>query len=282
MGAFYNDNDPFVAKWLNNLISAGHLPRGIVDSRGVEFLEPEDLHGFGECHFFAGIGGWPLALQQAGGARGLRVWTGSCPCQPFSVAGRRKGFSDKRHLWPEWFRLINACRPDVVFGEQVSSPHALEWLEAVFDDMEGAGYTCGALDLCAASVGAPHIRQRLYWVAYAGGERRKGERVQLQQGGQGETCSKAPRGGSPSWVAGQNRECGTRRWGGSTDSWWGDSDWLLCRDGKWRPVEPGTFPLADGVPSRVGRLRAYGNAVVVPLASAFVRSFFAGLGALQD
>lgn len=251
--AFYNDNDPFVAQWLRNLVSAGHLPSGVVDERGIEHIRPEDLDGFDECHFFAGIGGWPLAVRQAGGTRGLRVWTGSCPCQPFSAAGRKNGFDDDRHMWPSWFRLIDACRPDVVFGEQVSSPHALEWLDAVFDDMEGAGYTCGALDLCAASVGAPHIRQRLYWVAYADGKRFE------------ELCV------LPRW--GEVQESETAR-PSEAVLFWNDAEWIECIDEKQRPVEPGTFPLVDGFPTRVEQLRAYGNAIVVPLAAKFVSAFF--------
>ena len=270
MTAFYNDNAPFVAQWLRNLVSAGHLPSGVVDERVIENIRPEDLDGFDECHFFAGIGGWPLAVRQAGGTRGLRVWTGSCPCQPFSAAGRKNGFDDARHLWPSWFRLIDACRPDVIFGEQVSSPHALEWLDAVFDDLEGAGYTCGALDLCAASVGAPHIRQRLYWVAYADGKRCDRKRLLLQQGGQNETRFETSGG----CAAGRMEDQGGGGSSCSFDGFWRDADWLLCRDGLWRPVEPGTFPLVDGFSTRVEQLRAYGNAIVVPLAAKFVSAFF--------
>ena len=57
------------------------------------------------------------------------------------------------------------------------------------------------------------------------------------------------------------------------NGFWRDADWLFCRDGKFRPVEPGTFPLAHGASSRVGRLRAYGNAIVPQVAEAFIRSF---------
>jgi site-specific DNA-cytosine methylase len=58
------------------------------------------------------------------------------------------------------------------------------------------------------------------------------------------------------------------------NGFWGDADWLRCRDGKWRCVEPGTFPLADGVTARVGLLRGYGNAIVSPQAQAFIESYF--------
>src|SRR3990167_8310376 len=118
-GVYYNDNEPFVAAWLRNLIAAGHLPAGDVDERPIQAVQPDDLRGYTQCHFFAGIGGWALALELA--EWGDRpVWSGSCPCQPFSAAGKGKAGADERHLWPEWFRLIRECRPERIFGEQVA------------------------------------------------------------------------------------------------------------------------------------------------------------------
>jgi DNA (cytosine-5)-methyltransferase 1 len=125
MSAYYNENDPFAAAWLSELIKAGHIAPGDVDERSVEDVLPSDLRGYAQCHFFAGIGGWSLALRSAG----------------------------------------------------------------------------------------------------------------------------------------------------PTNGHWRSADWLACRDGKWRPVEPGTFPLADGLPARVGRLRGYGNAIVPQAAAAFVRAY---------
>lgn len=61
------------------------------------------------------------------------------------------------------------------------------------------------------------------------------------------------------------------------NGFWREADWLYCRDEKWRPVESGTFPLADGITSRVGRLRAYGNALNAEAATLFVRAFCAGV-----
>jgi DNA (cytosine-5)-methyltransferase 1 len=60
---------------------------------------------------------------------------------------------------------------------------------------------------------------------------------------------------------------------GPTNGFWGTADWLFCRDNKWRSVESGTFPLVDGTPARVGRLRGYGNAIVAPVAQAFIESY---------
>lgn len=89
-------------------------------------------------------------------------------CQPFSAAGRRKGFADERHLWPHWFHLIDQCQPDVVFGEQIASKDGLAWIEhLVQPDMEAAGYSFGVFDLCAAGFSGAHIRQRLYFVGVA-------------------------------------------------------------------------------------------------------------------
>jgi site-specific DNA-cytosine methylase len=163
--AYYNEHDAFAAAWLRELIKAGLISDGEVDERDIQQVEPGDLRGFTQCHFFAGIGVWSYALRNAGWPDDLAVWTGSCPCQGFSASGKRGGFSDQRHLWPAWFRLIAECRPDTVFGEQVASKDGLAWFDVVSADLEGAGYAVGAADTCAAGFGAPHIRSRLYFVA---------------------------------------------------------------------------------------------------------------------
>jgi DNA (cytosine-5)-methyltransferase 1 len=165
VAAYYNEIEPYAAEWLRNLIKAGHIADGEVDTRSIVDVQPFDLQGFDQCHFFAGIGGWSHALRLAGWPDSRPVWTGSCPCQPFSVAGKGGGVNDERHLWPHFHRLIRACRPSVVVGEQVAGKAGYGWFDGVRADLEGSGYSSRAVDIPALAVNAPHIRQRLYWVA---------------------------------------------------------------------------------------------------------------------
>lgn len=163
---YYNENDAKTAAWLRELIKEGFLPYGVVDERSIEDVNGSELAGYTQCHFFAGIGGWPYALKLAGWPDDLPVWTGSCPCQPFSIAGKHLGRSDERHLWPAFFKLIKQCKPFAVFGEQVENSINHGWLDDISSDLEAENYACGAVVLGAHSVGAPHKRQRLYWFAH--------------------------------------------------------------------------------------------------------------------
>ncbi len=387
--AYYNEIDPYAADWLRNLIAAGHIAPGDVDERSIEDVHPDDLRPYTQCHFFAGIGVWSYALRRAGWPDDRPVWTGSCPCQPFSAAGKGTAFDDERHLWPAWHWLISQRRPPVVFGEQVASKDAEPWLDLVSADLEALVYAVAACAFPSASVGAPHIRDRTYFVAYAAGpgfqgRQRSGQRLNAQQptversgrigglentqhGGletgqperrragaalppgapgqladlhddgrqpRGEGCAalghrpaaEPDRGtGGMAYAdgghAGAEREQSGGQYGqqpadrgtggladtarggrreeradagrrfvgdlaqglaaglghgggdlrpGPVNGFWGAADWLLCRDGRWRPVEPGTFPLAHGAPARVGRLRAYGNAINAVQAQIFI------------
>jgi DNA (cytosine-5)-methyltransferase 1 len=165
MAAYYNEHDAFAAAWLRNLMQAGLIPEGDVDERSILDVRADDLRAYRQCHFFAGIGGWSHALRLAGWSDDREIWTGSCPCQPFSVAGKGKGKSDERHLWPVFFELIRNVRPSVVMGEQVAGKAGYDWFDGVATDLEREGYSARAADIPACSVGAPHIRQRIYWVA---------------------------------------------------------------------------------------------------------------------
>ncbi|EPK7621963.1 TPA: DNA cytosine methyltransferase [Klebsiella pneumoniae] len=374
--AYYNEIDPFAAQWLRNLIAAGHIAPGEVDERSIEDVTPDDLRGFTQCHFFAGIGVWSHSLRLAGWPDDRPVWTGSCPCQPFSAAGKGDGFADERHLWPHFFHLISERRPQHVFGEQVAAGNANVWFDLVQADLEGMGYAFGLVPFTSAGIGAPHIRERAYWVANAysvisdrrgnvrapgrdeysnggddvrladaGGEYKGSAR---NKAGAGESCRAGKDGGLGNANVARleglgGNDCAAGREGATgsaaapgfhdglanTDNeqhsiaisrcghehvstgreqdpaasaglrgnyrplevngFWRDADWLFCRDGKWRPVEPGTFPLVDGAAARmgrvepgvarvassnrVGRLKGYGNAINAQAAAAFIRAY---------
>lgn len=153
---YYNEWDKFAAEWLKQLIKDGLIPDGEVDNRSIVDVEPGELKGFTQCHFFAGIGGWSRALQLAGWSSDRPVWTGSPPCQSFSTAGKGKGKDDERHLWPVFFNLIRECQPTAVFGEQVAAAIRHGWLDDLQDDFEAEGYASGAVVLPSGSIGAFH------------------------------------------------------------------------------------------------------------------------------
>lgn len=316
---YYNEIDPKLAAVLRELISQGLIADGVVDERSIEDVVPSDLKGFTQCHFFAGIGGWSLALRLAGWPDDKPIWTGSCPCQPFSSAGKGLGFEDERHLWPSWFHLIKQCNPPGIFGEQVASKNTDPWFDLVQADLESMDYAFGCVAFPSASIGSPNIRDRAYWLADANSERYQGGADRAWQAGR----SKSQRGSTSRWLAdsvgsGSQEQFGRRiqSEGSSSDGsalrladtdgdgckqgdavrsvfkkhdaehggdafierpstsngFWRNADWLQCRDGKWRPVESGTFPLAHGVPARVVRLRGYGNAINPYAAKAFIEA----------
>lgn len=163
--AYYSEWEPFAARWLRNLAAAGEIPAGVVDERDVRLVRPEDVAQYAVQHYFAGLAGWALALRLGGWPEGRPVWSASLPCQPFSSAGQGKGVEDERHLWPCFLSLVSALEPPTIFGEQVASKKGRAWLADVFIDLESVGYAVAAADLCASGVGAPHIRQRLFWCA---------------------------------------------------------------------------------------------------------------------
>jgi DNA (cytosine-5)-methyltransferase 1 len=291
--AFYNEIDPFAADWLEALIDAGHIAPGVVDRRPIQDLQPADLDGYGQIHLFAGIGAWSYALRLAGVPDDFPVWTGSCPCQPFSAAGKQKGTDDERHLWPHFYRLVRARQPSICFGEQVARKAGLAWLDLVSDDLERANYAVGAADLSACGVGAPHLRQRLYFVAVADStkhgsngrhlglhrEEPRETRVQGTPSELADACRPGPQGRD--LRRDRRTQLPTGPSGMGSEGSWAPMDWVSCRDGRQRPIEPGTFPLVDGAAHLVGRLRGYGNAIVAPLAAEFIGAALDALGGVE-
>lgn len=165
--AYYNENNPLAADWLEALIAQNLIAPGDVDRRSIVEVKADEICGYTQHHFFAGIGGWSYGLRLAKWPDERPVCTGSAPCQPFSAAGKQLGIKDPRHLWPFWRNIVSELRPPTIFGEQVASKAGREWFSGVRADLEALEYATGSADLCAASVGAPHKRQRLYWVAHA-------------------------------------------------------------------------------------------------------------------
>jgi len=148
---------------------------------------------------------------------------GGYPCQPFSVAGRMQGENDERHLWPEIFAIVKSTRPTWCLFENVTG-HIRLGLDKVLADLESQNYACQTLVIPACAVDAPHIRSRVWILAYAdGGEPRQPTK---QEG----------------------RENISRRSEKNSRQWW--------------PAEPPVGRLADGISGRVARLKALGNAVV--------------------
>jgi DNA (cytosine-5)-methyltransferase 1 len=244
VSVYYNENNAHAAKCLAGLMRDGQIPRGDIDTRSIQKVRPSDLSGYLQCHFFSGIGGWPLALRFAEWPDDKPIWTGSCPCQPFSSAGKGAGFADERHLWPDWMHLIRQCNPARIFGEQVASKDAVQWIDAVFDDLENTDYACSAFDLCASGVQAQQIRQRLYWVANSAREHGKARNL---LGESGERKAQESIGRLPRISISEGR------W--SADGW-----------GECMPV---IVPSANGISKA---LAGIGNAIVPQLAAEFIRA----------
>lgn len=337
MTAYYNEFDPQAAEWLRILILQGNIAPGFVDERSIVEVDPDELRQYTQCHFFAGIGGWSYALRLAGWPDDRPCWTGSPPCQPFSNAGKQKAQEDARHLWPVFFDLISKCKPPAIFGEQVEAAIRTGWLDDLQDDLEAEGYATGKIILPACGFGAPHIRQRIWFVAErladSDSERHVGintllfrqepgrlaqDRAEVAGGSEASRLANTngeqnnatdPRGlhaesfsegrdggladtesiGKCADESGRDSGKGQQLVGSESrgnsfydgtvsttnapDSFWSAPDWLYCRDGKWRPVESGTFPLAHGVSGRVGLLRGYGNAIVPEVAAEVIKAY---------
>lgn len=306
MTAYYNEFDPPAAQWLENLMEEGLIAKGHIDTRSIKDVTPDDLNGYDQVHLFAGIGGWPAALRLAGWPDDRKIWTASCPCQPFSVAGKGAGTDDPRHLWPDVLRLLRAARPDVLVGEQVAGKAGYDWFDGVSADLDREGYTSRAVDIPACAVDAPLQRNRLYWCAVADADSRgrRGRAQDAQRGAVERTATERPDGtmGNPIGArleghGGHGHNSGRQVTPGPIaapdGSFWSGAEWIICHDGKARRVADASAPLlAHGVSghlaiprpghpqearqvSRIGAWKGFGNAIVPPLAAEVI-------GALMD
>ncbi|MGH8083454.1 MAG: DNA cytosine methyltransferase [Lysobacter sp.] len=338
--AYYNENDPYLCDWLRNLITAGLIPAGDVDDRDIRSVSADDLRGYGQCHFFAGVGGFAYACRLAGWPDDEAIWTGGFPCQPFSVAGRQRAQADDRHLWPELRRLIASARPAAFLGENVAGLVALA-LDGVLSDLEAEGYASRAVVVPACAVNAPHRRDRVWIVGRRLADAADAERRSRGAGGNdadrenpgweeahhrtrvsgemgvadrdGERRGEARRlcGRAAQWPAGGGEgglehaarerrgegQSGTtlRQWsdatatgaGGLGDAYDAGSQRRIehwQRTGQWdawatsrtlagrRVPESGIRLLAHGIPGRIPRLRAAGNAIVPQVAAEILRA----------
>ena len=304
----------------------------VADSGGAvrctDWLDVRRTH----LDLFSGIGGFALAANAAGyktigfseiepyackilkrhwpdvpnygdirNIRGVRceLLTGGFPCQPFSVAGHRRGSKDDRHLWPEMCRVIAEARPTWVLGENVPGIVAME-LDGVLSDLENIGYACWPFIIPALAVDARHRRDRVWIVAHAAGERGKKTTNGCQPGismpvlggeesspladadetGRREQCRTKPMGAEHAAA-----ECGcedvghTMREGShagaqtgihrreeSPGPRHGNSE----RPSRW-PTEPGMGRVANGIPNRAHRIQGLGNAIVPQVAETLIR-----------
>lgn len=185
MAAYYNENDPAAAHVLRHLIAENVIAPGDVDDRSIKEVHPNDVEGYTQCHWFAGGGLWSVAARMAGWPDDRPLWTASCPCQPFSAAGKRAGTDDPRHLWPDLYRILRVRRPVVVVGEQVAGKAGYDWFDGVSADLEKETYASRAVDFPSCSIDTPHQRNREFWIAladYESGKRWSGLRqVEAQQ-----------------------------------------------------------------------------------------------------
>ena len=192
---------------------------------------------------------------------------GGFPCQPHSVAGKRRGAEDDRNLWPEYLRIIKEVKPRYVLAENVPGI-VTTYIDTVLSDLEGEGYTCTTFNIPAVAFDAQHRRERIFVVAHRLGMGRApgtGEGIrpekQKPKGQESQHIREgASEGGDVAYTEGTNdqrhyrrqRKIQSGRKGGAVKRQW--------------TIEPDVGRVAHGVPSRVDRLRGLGNAVVPQVA----------------
>ena len=238
MSVYYNDVDPFCCAVLRRQIALGNLPPGDVDERDIRTVPASDLTGYRQLHLFAGIGGIPLGLRWAGVPNDFSIITGGFPCQPHSLAGKRQASADERDLWGEFARLVGELKPQWVLAENVPgllSSEGGRFFGRVLRNLAACGYDAEWDCIPAASVSAPHRRDRVFVVAYPNGIRPQ---------------ARVLRRLLPPSPANQGWQGQLARSSGNAVSRWGwTSETVFHR-------------VADGIPNRMERIRVLGNAVV--------------------
>jgi len=217
----------------------------------------------------------------------IDIVTGGYPCQPFSIAGSQRGEKDKRHLWPDMFRIVKECKPTWVIGENVSG-HIKLGLDTVLQDLESEGYSVRAFSISASSIGANHQRERVWIIAHSNLEntRQHGRRIESTW----DTESLGSRTSEETeWSSDSNKINGSSEgaslMGESSDTnsqglQGRRSEQQLRKDETERPtswdswwgVEPDVGRVANGIPHRVDRLKGLGNSLVPAIPYAIGRA----------
>ena len=210
------------------------------------------------------------------GIESIDIITGGYPCQPFSIAGSKKGEEDPRHLWPEYFRLVKECRPTWVIGENVSG-HIKLGLDTVLTDLESEGYSTRTFSLSASSIGANHQRERVWIVAYSDVEDTRrgswGKQFARDKESLGQwTYEKTERSGNTSeasrssegaeTLADTNSERGRMWQTGSQDAEDVRQSSGSQKTFGWWNTEPNVGRVAHGVSKRTHRLKSLGNSLI--------------------
>lgn len=213
----------------------------------------------------------------------IDVISGGFPCQPFSVAGQRKGKDDDRYLWEEMLRVIATIKPTYVVGENVTGIIGLA-LDTVLSDLEAQDYTTETFVIPACSKNAWHRRDRVWIVAYANSIGRQDEQKE-----NGKSVCNGERNNSIEKQGREQQQCGT----GKSSSVFPDTttqdaknngkpitdgtELFAPKCSSWWEAEPGVGRVVDGLPGRVDRLKGLGNAIVPQVAY----EIFSAIGAVS-
>ena len=216
------------------------------------------------------------------GIQDIGLICGGYPCQPFSLAGERRGAKDDRHLWPEMFRLVKELRPTWIIGENVVG-HITMGLDQVLIDLEGEGYATRPFVIPACAVDAQHRRDRVWVIAHS--DRDSESKLSINESQRRRKLVENSSSGSRQHSEGITRRKDRKaKWsqnpnpitGSGQDVAYADSSQCQGNSGplgtqskhsdfgspsRWQP-EPSVGRVADGVPNRSHRLRQLGNAVV--------------------